>query len=104
MWLGLSSLLVGDNFFDDGCFSCLQKAADDGQVENQLVMLLGTNQFDFIKVLRQHRKMSKSRETRFLLPANAIQILTPQNLKKKKDIHCENDPVTSKSYRIHAEH
>ncbi|XP_033632749.1 U5 small nuclear ribonucleoprotein 200 kDa helicase-like [Asterias rubens] len=35
----------------------LKKAADDGQVENQLVMLLGTNQFDFIKVLRQHRKM-----------------------------------------------
>ncbi|XP_071827411.1 U5 small nuclear ribonucleoprotein 200 kDa helicase-like isoform X1 [Apostichopus japonicus] len=35
----------------------LKDAADDGQVENQLVMLLGTNRFDFIKLLRKERQM-----------------------------------------------
>ncbi|XP_070541263.1 U5 small nuclear ribonucleoprotein 200 kDa helicase-like [Ptychodera flava] len=35
----------------------LKNAADDGQCENQLVVLLGFSQFDFIKVLRQHRPM-----------------------------------------------
>ena len=37
----------------------LKTATDDGQCENQLVMLLGTTQFSFIKILRQHRYMSK---------------------------------------------
>ncbi|XP_071494841.1 U5 small nuclear ribonucleoprotein 200 kDa helicase-like [Diadema antillarum] len=35
----------------------LKNASDDGQCENQLVMLLGTNQFEFIKTLRQNRMM-----------------------------------------------
>lgn len=35
----------------------LKTASDDLQCENQLVMLLGFNQFDFIKVLRQNRQM-----------------------------------------------
>ncbi|KAL1414758.1 hypothetical protein MTO96_007229 [Rhipicephalus appendiculatus] len=35
----------------------LKTAVDDRDVENQLVLLLGFNQFDFIKVLRQHRQM-----------------------------------------------
>lgn len=38
----------------------LQTASDDRECENQLVLLLGFNTFDFIKVLRQHRRMSKS--------------------------------------------
>lgn len=49
----------------DGCavtsgitFS-LQTASDDRECENQLVLLLGFNTFDFIKVLRQHRMMSE---------------------------------------------
>ncbi|NXF41449.1 U520 helicase, partial [Nyctibius bracteatus] len=32
-------------------------ASDDRECENQLVLLLGFNTFDFIKVLRQHRMM-----------------------------------------------
>lgn len=37
----------------------LQTASDDRECENQLVLLLGFNTFDFIKVLRQHRMMSE---------------------------------------------
>lgn len=40
--------------------SSLQTASDDRECENQLVLLLGFNTFDFIKVLRQHRMMSES--------------------------------------------
>lgn len=36
-----------------------QTASDDRECENQLVLLLGFNTFDFIKILRQHRRMSK---------------------------------------------
>uniref|UniRef100_A0A674NY69 Activating signal cointegrator 1 complex subunit 3 n=1 Tax=Takifugu rubripes TaxID=31033 RepID=A0A674NY69_TAKRU len=32
--------------------------SDDRECENQLVLLLGFNNFDFIKILRQHRRMS----------------------------------------------
>jgi len=35
----------------------LKEATDDREAENKLVMLLGFTQFDFIKVLRQHRQM-----------------------------------------------
>ncbi|XP_023931317.1 U5 small nuclear ribonucleoprotein 200 kDa helicase-like [Lingula anatina] len=35
----------------------LKSSSDDREAENQLVVLLGFNQFDFIKVLRQHRQM-----------------------------------------------
>lgn len=41
-------------------FPSLQTASDDRECENQLVLLLGFNTFDFIKVLRQHRMMSES--------------------------------------------
>lgn len=42
-------------------FLCIsQTASDDRECENQLVLLLGFNTFDFIKILRQHRRMSKS--------------------------------------------
>ncbi|KFM69174.1 U5 small nuclear ribonucleoprotein helicase, partial [Stegodyphus mimosarum] len=34
----------------------LKTAVDDRDVENQLVLLLGYNQFEFIKILRQHRQ------------------------------------------------
>lgn len=37
----------------------VQTASDDRECENQLVLLLGFNTFDFIKVLRQHRMMSE---------------------------------------------
>lgn len=36
---------------------CFQEASDDRDCENQLVLLLGFDQFEFIKVLRQHRQM-----------------------------------------------
>lgn len=35
----------------------LKTAGDDRECENKLVMLLGVTQFEFIKVLRQHRQM-----------------------------------------------
>uniref|UniRef100_A0A914ZLT1 U5 small nuclear ribonucleoprotein 200 kDa helicase n=1 Tax=Parascaris univalens TaxID=6257 RepID=A0A914ZLT1_PARUN len=35
----------------------LRDASDDRDCENQLVLLLGFDQFDFIKILRQHRQM-----------------------------------------------
>lgn len=37
----------------------LKKAADDRDVENHLVRLLGTEHFDMIKTLRKHRKMGE---------------------------------------------
>ena len=40
----------------------LKQATDERDVENQLVLLLGFNQFDFIKVLRSNRQMSKNHE------------------------------------------
>lgn len=43
----------------DSTNSLQQTASDDRECENQLVLLLGFNTFDFIKVLRQHRRMSK---------------------------------------------
>lgn len=37
----------------------LRDANDDRECENQLVLLLGYDCFDFIKVLKKHRQMSK---------------------------------------------
>lgn len=37
----------------------LKTASDDREAENQLVLLLGFNQFDFIRILRQHSQMSE---------------------------------------------
>ena len=58
--------LVGnseDRFFTDGAHRILfydfQTSGDDREVENQLVMLLGVDAFDFIKLIRQYRQMSK---------------------------------------------
>lgn len=36
----------------------LKEATDERDVENQLVLLLGFNQFEFIKLLRSNRQMS----------------------------------------------
>ncbi|MBN3296912.1 U520 helicase, partial [Amia calva] len=53
-------------FYDDAIMSqkkadevleILKTANDDRECENQLVLLLGFNTFDFIKILRQHRRM-----------------------------------------------
>lgn len=41
------------------CFCHLQTAGDDREAETKLVMLLDVSHFEFIKVLRQHRQMSK---------------------------------------------
>lgn len=37
----------------------LKKANDEREVENKLVLLLGFDQFEFIKLLRSNRQMSK---------------------------------------------
>lgn len=39
----------------------LRDATDDRECENQLVLLLGYDCFDFIKQLKKHRQMSKFR-------------------------------------------
>lgn len=39
----------------------LQTAADDRDFENRLVLLLGVDCFDFIKILKKHRQMSKAK-------------------------------------------
>lgn len=39
--------------------SVLKSAGDDREMENQLVLLLGYNCFDFIKLLKKQRHMSK---------------------------------------------
>lgn len=39
----------------------LRDAGDDRECENQLVLLLGYDCFDFIKILKKHRQMSKSK-------------------------------------------
>ncbi|CAF92185.1 unnamed protein product, partial [Tetraodon nigroviridis] len=53
-------------FYDDAIVSqkkadevleILKTTSDDRECENQLVLLLGFNNFDFIKILRQHRRM-----------------------------------------------
>uniref|UniRef100_A0A8C9Z2L4 U5 small nuclear ribonucleoprotein 200 kDa helicase n=1 Tax=Sander lucioperca TaxID=283035 RepID=A0A8C9Z2L4_SANLU len=41
----------------DEVLEILKTASDDRECENQLVLLLGFNTFDFIKILRQHRRM-----------------------------------------------
>ena len=41
-------------------FYVFQNSGDDREVENQLVMLLGVDAFEFIKIIRQYRQMSKS--------------------------------------------
>jgi len=41
--------------------SVLRDAGDDRDCENQLVLLLGYDCFDFIKLLKKHRHMSKYR-------------------------------------------
>lgn len=64
-------------FYDDAIVSqkkadevleILKTASDDRECENQLVLLLGFNTFDFIKVLRQHRMMSECRVCSFCGP------------------------------------
>lgn len=40
-------------------FFFFQTAGDDREAETKLVMLLDVSHFEFIKVLRQHRQMSK---------------------------------------------
>lgn len=37
----------------------LQNALDDRDFENRLVLLLGVDCFEFIKILKKHRQMSK---------------------------------------------
>lgn len=39
--------------------SILRDAGDDRDCENQLVLLLGYDCFEFIKILKKHRQMSK---------------------------------------------
>ena len=45
--------------YQDRGFVHLKEATDDREAENKLVVLLGFNQFDFIRILRQHRQMSE---------------------------------------------
>lgn len=45
--------------------SILRNAGDDRDCENQLVLLLGYDCFEFIKVLKKHRQMSKFKNSNY---------------------------------------
>lgn len=51
----------------------LRDATDDRECENQLVLLLGYDCFDFIKQLKKHRQMSKF--SIFFLPKLIVVLL-----------------------------
>lgn len=51
--------MIMEHFYIYVYMIMLQSSGDDREAENQLVVLLGFDMFDFIKVLRQHRQMSK---------------------------------------------
>uniref|UniRef100_A0A8C5XH50 U5 small nuclear ribonucleoprotein 200 kDa helicase n=1 Tax=Microcebus murinus TaxID=30608 RepID=A0A8C5XH50_MICMU len=92
-------------FYDDAIVSqkkadevleILKTASDDRECENQLVLLLGFNTFDFIKVLRQHRMMSEYIVGSFYSVA--------QSVAEKERImgKMESDPELSKFlYQLH---
>lgn len=48
----------------------LRDANDDRECENQLVLLLGYDCFDFIKQLKKHRQMSKLQFLDIFMPHN----------------------------------
>lgn len=52
----------------------LRDASDDRECENQLVLLLGYDCFDFIKQLKKHRQMSKCNITLFKKILNTLLI------------------------------
>ena len=70
----------------------LKIARDDHEIENQLVVLLGFDQFDFIKVLRQNRMM-------ILYCTLLAQAQTQQEKNKLKDI-MKSDPEKAKILRM----
>ncbi|KAF8792805.1 U5 small nuclear ribonucleoprotein 200 kDa helicase-like [Argiope bruennichi] len=69
----------------------LKTAVDDRDVENQLVLLLGYNQFEFIKVLRQHRQM--------ILYCSLLASLQSGAEKSKLKEKMQNDPELEKILR-----
>lgn len=48
----------------------LRDATDDRECENQLVLLLGYDCFDFIKILKKQRQMSKLLNVYYILLRN----------------------------------
>ncbi|GIY38374.1 u5 small nuclear ribonucleoprotein 200 kDa helicase [Caerostris extrusa] len=69
----------------------LKTAVDDRDVENQLVLLLGYNQFEFIKILRQHRQM--------ILYCSLLASLQSGAEKSKLKEKMQNDPELEKILR-----
>uniref|UniRef100_T1JH32 U5 small nuclear ribonucleoprotein 200 kDa helicase n=1 Tax=Strigamia maritima TaxID=126957 RepID=T1JH32_STRMM len=76
----------------DEVLSILKKASDDRDCENQLVLLLGYNQFDFIKVLRQHRQM--------IMYCTLLASSQSESEKSKIISEMQNDPQLSKILRL----
>lgn len=66
----------------------LKTAVDDRDVENRLVLLLGYNQFTFIKILRQHRQM--------ILYCTLLASLQSGAEKSKLKEKMQNDPELEK--------
>jgi pre-mRNA-splicing helicase BRR2 len=69
----------------------LKVARDDHEVENQLVVLLGFDQFDFIKVLRQNRSM--------ILYCTLLASAQKQSEKNKLRDKMKSDPELAKILR-----
>uniref|UniRef100_A0A8C5WQV4 Brr2 N-terminal helicase PWI domain-containing protein n=1 Tax=Laticauda laticaudata TaxID=8630 RepID=A0A8C5WQV4_LATLA len=90
-------------FYDDAIVSqkkadevleILKTASDDRECENQLVLLLGFNTFDFIKVLRQHRMM--------ILYCSLLASAQSEAEKERIMGKMESDPELSKFlYQLH---
>ncbi|XP_063432226.1 U5 small nuclear ribonucleoprotein 200 kDa helicase-like [Mytilus trossulus] len=66
----------------------LKTSSDDREVENQLVLLLGFTQFDFIKTIRQYRNM--------ILYCTLLASAQTEAEKKKIEEKMSNDPELAK--------
>jgi pre-mRNA-splicing helicase BRR2 len=55
----LSKIFTDAKIKAEEVFNILKTASDNHELENKLIILLGYEQFEFIKILRTHRQMSK---------------------------------------------
>ena len=76
---------------------CRQDSTDDREAENKLVMLLGFTQFNFIKVLRQERRMSERPPSLSLLPLSTFPspYQFPPSIPPSLILACRHGPVCS---------
>lgn len=74
----------------------LRDATDDRECENQLVLLLGYDCFDFIKVLKKQRHMSKNTKNIFVICFNFLLIVLYCTLLAKSQSEAERQRIREK--------